>query len=376
MATRPYRGKFRTTCPRCPLEGIYNTSNQGKRVYRVHSCAKQIERADRAARVEAAKLYEGIKRDCQCKQANHVHGTRTAYVVDKCRCRECTAASTAKQRERNRLVAYGRFDSGRVDATPAREHVHNLMNAGIGLKRISHLAGISNATLGKLIYGVPTKNIAPRTRILQETATKVLAINPTPTALADGATVGSVGTRRRVQALACLGYSVSHVGKELGWLPGNFHTLLKRDQVTVRTAKAVRELFEQLWDQPYQPKDWHGKAAASRARNFAATHGWAPPMAWDDDEIDNPKARPKGLDDPGKGDRREATKAAFVEDIEFMIEAGDSFGEISKRMGASRDTIERRLWRHQRGDLVAALKTPSGEITGLGQRGTRSKQAA
>ena len=33
-----------------------------------------------------------VKRDCQCKRASHVHGTRTAYVVDKCRCRPCTDA--------------------------------------------------------------------------------------------------------------------------------------------------------------------------------------------------------------------------------------------------------------------------------------------
>lgn len=295
MATRPYKGKFRTTCPRCPLEGIYNSSNQGKRVYRIHSCSKQIERADRAARVEAAKHHEGIKRDCQCKQANHQHGTRTAYVIDKCRCRACTAASTAQMRERNRLVAYGRWDTGRVDATPVREHVRMLMANGIGLKRIVKLTGISSATLGKLLYGVPSKGIAPRERVNEDTAAKLLALRPDAVGLAEGATVGAVGTHRRVQALACLGYSVSHVAKALAWSPGNFHTVMNRGQVTVKTAKAVRELFEQLWDQPNQADDWHGKAAASRARRSAAARGWAPPMAWDDDEIDNPKARPKGV---------------------------------------------------------------------------------
>lgn len=32
-------------------------------------------------------------RDCQCKRANHQHGTRTAYVVDRCRCDPCREAA-------------------------------------------------------------------------------------------------------------------------------------------------------------------------------------------------------------------------------------------------------------------------------------------
>ena len=59
----------------------------------------------------------------------------------------------------------------------------------------------------------------------------------------------------------------------------------------VSTERAARTLYERLWNT--DPRE-HGVSLHSynRARRHAATHGWAPPAAWDDDRLDDPAAHP------------------------------------------------------------------------------------
>lgn len=51
----------------------------------------------------------GVKRDCQCPRANHVHGTVEAYGQDGCRCPDCRQAQAASLRRYRRQKAYGRW---------------------------------------------------------------------------------------------------------------------------------------------------------------------------------------------------------------------------------------------------------------------------
>ena len=135
---------FTTTC---------RTPGIAAKALREHSCEHQRELAARAARVEARKTREGEKRDCQCKIANHVHGTNVAYVIDKCRCRPCTDAATATQSSREKQKLFGRYDSGRVDAAPVREHLQFLVDNGMSAKRIAKISGVALSTVGQLIWG-------------------------------------------------------------------------------------------------------------------------------------------------------------------------------------------------------------------------------
>jgi hypothetical protein len=67
---------------------------------------------------------------CQHPRANHQHGTRLAYMLDRCRCLPCSAANSAYETRRVQLKAYGRgTPTGLVDATPARTHVEKLQAA-------------------------------------------------------------------------------------------------------------------------------------------------------------------------------------------------------------------------------------------------------
>lgn len=219
------------------------------------------------------------------------HGTRAKYAVDRCRCEPCKAANRAAENHRYRQQAYGRWQPY-VDAEPARAHVRKLMDYGIGWQRIARLAGVSTGALSKLLYGDSQRNLAPSKRIRPETATKLLAVQPDPALLADLASIDGTGTRRRLRALVTAGWPQGQLADRIGMNRGNFATLMAADgPVHMTTARAVRRLYDRLWQQ--QPAE-HGVTAQaiSRARNHAAARGWAPAGAWDDDVIDDPAAHP------------------------------------------------------------------------------------
>ncbi|WP_326828716.1 hypothetical protein OIE13_22660 [Streptosporangium sp. NBC_01810] len=209
------------------------------------------------------------------------------YKLDGCRCYPCAAAMSDYVRNRKRAIAYGRWEPY-VDAEPVRVHVKTLSEFGIGWKRVAALAGISSGSMSKLLYGVPSQGRDPSKRIRPEAAVKILAIEPTLDLLGAAVSIDASGTRRRLQALVATGWSQSKLGVRLGIDPQNFSSMLRRAKVLVGTARAVRDLYDELWDQAPPEGTHRDKIAASRARNHAATKSWLPPQAWDDDLIDLP----------------------------------------------------------------------------------------
>lgn len=326
-----------------------------------HSCERQRQLWDRAERVKARKKAGGPKRECLHKQAQHEHGTRQAYVLDRCRCAPCRKANSVHESARAKAKAYGRYDSCRVDAPPVREHVQTLMANGIGIKRIAALTGVSTGTLSKLLYGVPSKGVPPRIRCRPDVAEKLLAVRPRMETVANGALVDGTGTHRRLQALVAIGYSMSNLGDQLGIQRGNMNDVTGgRTQVTAATARKVTTLYERLWNKPNEPTDMHAKAAAQRARNHAAAHGWVQPMAWDDEMIDDPTARPTGTD---TRTRTSARAADLIEDVEHMLITNASPDEIAQRLRRAERDLDRILCRAGRHDLASWLRTGEQSCT-------------
>jgi hypothetical protein len=215
-----------------------------------------------------------VKRDCRCARANHQHGTPTAYVVDKCRCIPCTEANNWREQQRTAAKADGTYDAGRVDAGPVRDHILVLRKRGYGLKVIARLSKVSNATLGKIIYGDPSRNMPPRARVEKHVADRVLAVKPSLSTVGATVKVNAGPTKARVKTLACLGYSVGWQGRRLGRLHTNFSRLLDHDQCNAETARAVRDLYLLLWDKPRTASTGHEAAAITRTINRAREDGW------------------------------------------------------------------------------------------------------
>ena len=98
-----------------------------------------------------------------------------------------------------------------------------------------------------------------------------------------------IGTHRRIRPLLALGWRCSDIAAAGGWPPGrasaaNLQNLLvDRESVRAATARRIAAAYDTLSMTP-------GPSAQSRAR--ARAKGWPPPLAWDDETIDDPDARP------------------------------------------------------------------------------------
>jgi hypothetical protein len=242
---------------------------------------------------DAGMTIDRTPKPCLHKIANHEHGTYACYVLDACRCLPCCFASSEYDRQLKRRNAYGR--SNLVDAAPARQRVAELMAAGVGLKQIVRQSGVAQGALWKLMYGKkrPDGTMTPSRRITRANADRLLAMQPgDPKLLADGARVDSTGARRRLQALACLGWSINRLAAEASIDRQPLDQAMRGELITARTARAVDAVYELLWDQPAPARDHREKIAASRARRAAEVAGWSRPQAWDDDTIDDPAAVP------------------------------------------------------------------------------------
>ncbi len=98
--------------------------------------------------------------------------------------------------------------------------------------------------------------------------------------------VASIGTRRRVQALQCLGWSQRMIAAEVGISSQQaLRVLLESDRVRVVTHERISAAYERLCMTRPEPS-----SASTRARLSAQSRGYAPPLAWDD--IDNPDETP------------------------------------------------------------------------------------
>lgn len=235
---------------------------------------------------------------------DHKHeAVSTCFIQHRCRCDGCVAAHNAREARRTKLKAYGRWDTGLVDAAPVKEHIATLQASGLGWKRIAELSGVGNTAISQLIYGRKGSNSDPRKgdpvkRIPRAKAEKILAVQPGHDMLRDGALVPSLGSHRRIQALVANGWSLSRIGARLSIAPANMSSLMRRPHVAKRTHDAVVALFEELWQTPAPTETGHEKAAATRARKHAAARRWLPALAWDDPDTDiEPPAGEEAGDD-------------------------------------------------------------------------------
>lgn len=321
---------------------------------RAHSCTKQIEAQARAARGKAKRdAVDRTPKPCLHKRATHQHGTHACYVLDRCRCHPCADANTAYERQRSRRHAYGRWDHW-VDAEPVREHVKNLQRQGLGLKQIVRLSGYSQGAITRLMYGrlanETNRRDEPTSRIRRDSADAILAVRATMDTLAPGQVIDIAGTARRLQALMANGWSQTKLAHRLGYEVRNFNHLVHgKRQVTVASARRVRDLYEELWDQ-VPPRETRGDLGAyTRTLRYAQARGWVPPLAWDDDTIDDPNAQPYV-------DEQAAPRARFeLEDVDDCIDWGMDRRQAAHRLGVTLSALEQRCGRENRRDLLERL---------------------
>lgn len=226
---------------------------------------------------------------------------------------------------RTRQKAYGRWETMYVGTEEVRQHILMLKASGLGDRRIAELAGVARNNVREVLTGRPGRSRSER--MLRRNADAILAVQADP---APGANVDACGTVRRLRALVAIGYTQSDLCERLGLLPGNGCQLFRgeREFVTAATAGRVAELYDDLAMTP---------GTSDRARRHATKHRWAPPLAWDDDLIDNPDARP---------DLGQHQSVSWGERYLEMRELGYSDLEILARLNIQAESMLRQLDRY------------------------------
>jgi len=257
------------------------------------------------------------------------HGTLTAYAKHGCRCDPCRAAAAkaSKAWRRDNYLGVVKL----VDAQPLKDHVAMLMAAGMSLRAISLTAGYTSRNA--------LADSMTRSRVRPATLARILAVNPQRDNRRD-AYIDATGSRRRLQALAVNGWSTRSLATRLGHKhPTTVQDIAsgKTPTIRLRSMEAIRDLYEQLWDQP---------GPSQRTAAIAKSKGWLPALAWDDDLIDRPEheaedVRRRGMPGGGSG--------ITLEDIEEAREQGYVTAEqIGWRLGVKRDTVHQILSRSDR----------------------------
>ena len=94
-------------------------------------------------------------------------------------------------------------------------------------------------------------------------------------------TVDATVTRRRLEALQCMGWSLREIGERVGTTQQSLSEMGRegkfgRKRVLLRTERAIAEVYAELHmtpnDTPY----------SARTRLYAKKRGYAAPLAWDD----------------------------------------------------------------------------------------------
>ena len=301
-----------------------------------------------------------VRREC-VHGGKHAHGTRTMYRVDGCTCTPCADAESAHGARRRRLQAYGRWESSLVDAGPVRAHMAGLRASGMGYRRIAALSGKTYAQLQRIDHawaGHP-----PYKRLARATAAAILAVQPD---LAPGALVDGTGTRRRLQALVARGWSYQELSIQMG--RGAVYRRHARrlatapGRITHRTRLEVVALYERLWDQAPPAGSAYEHATVARMLRIAAASGWVPPLAWNDEDLDDPGAKPalrwlngRLVDaQPAKRAVDEIAVSVAVEGVRVPLtrqerqaaalalrDRGLSAAETAARVGASERSVQR-----------------------------------
>lgn len=253
------------------------------------------------------------------------HGTLSRYVQGKCRCEPCrsTAVRYNKKLRSDRYQGRERL----VDAESIRAHVAHLQQQGMSFRAISQAAGWASRNA--------LATALSRTRVRRDTAERILAVQPTsdirPTRYTD-----ATGARRRLQALASIGWPSRQLAHALGQKDPSLVQRIQSGKATsIRqgTAQAIADLYNKLWNH---------QGPSQRTRSAAQARGWLPPLAWDDDNLDNPHAQ------PDTGAVRTTKRSTLnLEDLHELLRWGHTRDEAAARLGTSREAIDKALSRER-----------------------------
>lgn len=262
-------------------------------------------------------------------------------VVARGLCNACYLA------DRKHRLRYGTWESKQtlVDAAPAVEHLDKLDRVGMSRQQVVKLTGLHHTTVYRL---------EPGTRVHSRTVETILSVEPLPPGAPGDFLVLAVGSTRRLQGLAALGWPPNLVADRMGMANQRWHIrqimLGENRRVWNSTARMINDVYEVL----------SGSIGPStQAKAEAVEHYWAPPLAWDEDEwehhIDNPLSQPTGMRVQKYRYREAPKQMSFAERYKELAALGYDRDEIARQMGIKRRSLDRMLTPSHSGKKVATV---------------------
>lgn len=212
------------------------------------------------------------------------HGTEAGHE-QHCRDGEkpCGACKTAKlrasrRRSKRKTMGYAyRLPIGQTNHAKIAE----ARRRGYALDSLATTIGISPSMVWHIATEGPGRVVAVRTWKAVRAAKLPNPLTPT-------------GCTRRLRALTWLGYSASAIAEASRVHQDTIIDATKgtRDFMALRVMQAIANAYDELSMTPANPSTQQQRAGATRARNLARRSGYLPPLAWDDEVIDNPDSTP------------------------------------------------------------------------------------
>ncbi|GHH58004.1 hypothetical protein [Streptomyces candidus] len=268
------------------------------------------------------------------------HGTSGRYRRG-CTCPPCTTAETQRVRKWKYLRQTGR--SGYVPSGLAIARIWRLRAAGMTDVEIREAAKLGPSHIYQIL-----RTKAP---LLHTTAARILAVPapaPTDEPTRNGASVPSLGTMRRLQALTAEGWPASELDRRTGAGRGYTAYLLRGkggDTMRLSTAAKVTAVCSQL--DGITPED-HGinRQAARQARSRAKANGWPGLGYWDPDDFDNPDFVPATAEPP--------RYLVLAENGLELERHGHTREQAAERLGVTKDNLQQSISRYRKAQQEAA----------------------
>lgn len=184
-----------------------------------------------------------------------------------------SASNEAAQRKRRRILA-ARGVELLVDSGPAAAHIRALQALGWSLTQIEQTTSVARCSMRNALKGNPLR---------WETERKILALRLTAPGYQYQAP--SLGAVRRLRALYAAGHDLATISSASG-LSYTFASGLANGHkatITSETDTAIRRAYDTLS---------MSLGSSHQALGRARREGWASPLFWDENTIDDPAGFP------------------------------------------------------------------------------------
>lgn len=237
----------------------------------------------------------------------------------------CEACADARRRHDKRVRVLGSAKT----YVRLGEAAHRILTATprVELER----AGILSTQVTRLRRGGPDITVTLSTRQRVHAAA--------------GQHITITGARRRLQALAALGWSSEVVAERCGIHPTSLNEIRRgerRQYVHRDVAEAIGRVYDALSMTIPEPS-----RSVSWTRSRARANGYLPPLAWEDERIDDPDYRPVMRREGSRireldpvvvervlsGERMDATPAEKAEVIRRWRASGRSLNDLERLTG-------------------------------------------